>query len=103
MKHRHGLKDGTKKTLESIGKAHSLTRERIRQIETSSIKKLQELKNLDEYLKALRKIIRQLLEEHGGFMEREYLKNAPVGFSIDSAQVEVKDKEVHKNYINFLK
>ncbi len=102
LKHRHGLKNGTKKTLEGIGKDHNLTRERIRQIETSSIKKLQELKNLDEYLKALRKVISQLLEEHGGIMEKEYLKNALVGFSIDSAQVEVKDKEVHKNYINFL-
>lgn len=102
LKHRHGLKDGTKKTLEGIGQAHNLTRERIRQIETSSIKKLQELKNLDDHLKALRKVIAQLLEEHGGIMEKEYLKNSLVGFSVDSANVEVKNREVHKNYINFL-
>lgn len=102
IRRRYGLHSGIKETLESIGKAHSLTRERIRQIETSSIKKLQQLKNLDDYLSVLRKVISQLLEEHGGFMEREYLKDALVGFSMDGARVDVRNKEVHKNYINFL-
>ncbi|MCK5416348.1 hypothetical protein KAI92_02890 [Candidatus Parcubacteria bacterium] len=102
LRRRYGLDHGKKETLESIGQEHGLTRERIRQIETSSIKKLQELKNLDEHLNVLRKVISQLLEEHGGFMEREYLKDALVGFSMDGAEIEINNKDVHKNYINFL-
>ncbi len=99
---RHGLHSGSKETLESIGNAHQLTRERIRQIETTSIKKLQELKNLKEYISALKNVIYQLLEEHGGLMEKEYLLDLLVGFSLDGTMDKTHDANIHKNYLNFL-
>jgi len=99
---RHGLHGDEKETLESIGSAHSLTRERIRQIETSSVKKLQLLKNLDEYVNSLKKVIYQLLEEHGGLMEKEYLLELLVSFSASNVNTEDRDQTVHKNYLNFL-
>jgi DNA-directed RNA polymerase sigma subunit (sigma70/sigma32) len=63
---RYGLHSGVKETLESIGNAHNLTRERIRQIEATSVRKLQSLENIDKYINTLKKVIYQLLEEHGG-------------------------------------
>ena len=99
---RYGLHGKNKETLENIGNAHNLTRERIRQIEFSSIKKLQQLKNLDSYISTLKKVIYQLLEEHGGLMEKEYLLEALVGFSVNGFKVKVENKFIHKNYLNFL-
>jgi len=99
---RHGLHGDTKETLESIGSAHNLTRERIRQIETSSVKKLQSLDNLDEYVSGLKKVIYQLMEEHGGLMEKEYLLELLVSFSAGNINTEDENRDVHKNYLNFL-
>jgi len=99
---RYGLHGSGKETLESIGNAHKLTRERIRQIETSSVKKLQQLNNLNEYINTLKKVIYQLLEEHGGLMEKEYLLNLLVAFSLNGFRDEDENKLIHKNYLNFL-
>jgi hypothetical protein len=99
---RHGLHSGNKETLESIGGAHQLTRERIRQIETTSIKKLQQLDNLKDYIIALKNVIYQLLEEHGGLMEKEYLLDLLVGFSMEGTSDRNHDSNIHKNYLNFL-
>ncbi len=98
---RFGLHGEGKETLEQIGKIHNLTRERIRQIETSSIKRLRQLENLESYLSGLKKVIIQLLEEHGGLMEKEYLFNNLVNFSIGSGKK--NDNEIkHKRHFNFL-
>jgi len=99
---RYGLHSGEKETLESIGSAHDLTRERIRQIETTSVRKLQSLENLDNYISTLKKVIYQLLEEHGGLMEREYLSDLLVGFSVGGFKTRQEEELVHKNYLNFL-
>ena len=70
---RFGLHGKDKETLEHIGKVHDLTRERIRQIETSSVKRLQQLDVLEKHLGSLKKVIVSILEEHGGLMEKDYL------------------------------
>lgn len=99
---RYGLHGEGKETLEKIGSVHSLTRERIRQIETASISKLRKLNNLDEYLDTLKKVISQLLEEHGGVMEKIYLLNILVNYSTNGYKTKENNYEVHKNYLNFL-
>ncbi len=98
---RFGLGGSGKETLEEIGKIHNLTRERIRQIETSSIKRLKQLENLDKYLSGLKNIIVNLLEEHGGLMEKEYLFNNLVNFSIDGSKNSANEIK-HKRHFDFL-
>ena len=98
---RFGLHGEKRETLENIGNIHSLTRERIRQIETYSIKKLQQLDILEKHLQSLKKIIVALIEEHGGLMEKEYLLDVLVKFSLNSGS-EIKNENVHKRYLNFL-
>src|SRR3989344_7870057 len=98
---RFGLHGEDRETLEEIGKIHSLTRERIRQIETSSIKRLRQLETLDNHLAGLKNIIIHLLEEHGGLMEKEYLFNNLVNFSIGAGKR--NDNEIkHKRHFDFL-
>lgn len=99
---RHGLHTSKKETLESIGNAHKLTRERIRQIETYSIKKLQQLEKLNEIVDSLRKVILQLLESHGGIMEKEYLLDILTNYSSFGSESKEYSEKVHKNYLNFM-
>jgi len=99
---RFGLHGKDKETLEYIGKVHNLTRERIRQIETSSVKRLQQLDVLEKHLGSLKKVIVSILEEHGGLMEKDYLLSVLVFFSLNSGRSDVNDQEIHKRYLNFL-
>ncbi|MEA3450213.1 MAG: sigma factor-like helix-turn-helix DNA-binding protein [Patescibacteria group bacterium] len=99
---RYGLHGKGKETLETIGNVHNLTRERIRQIETSSIKKLQDLGTPSKHVSSLRKVIYQLMEEHGGLMEKSYLLDLLVGYSLNGLSKQQSDEEIHKNYLNFL-
>ncbi|MDD4333466.1 MAG: sigma factor-like helix-turn-helix DNA-binding protein [Patescibacteria group bacterium] len=102
---RFGLHGNGYETLENVGSLHGLTRERIRQIESASIKKLHKLDNFQTYLDTLKKVISQLLEEHGGIMERDYLLDALVSFSLDSEGAHSQDakaEEIHKNHLEFL-
>ena len=98
---RFGLSGGAKETLEEIGKIHNLTRERIRQIETTSVKRLRQLTNLDNYLSGLKNVIINLLEEHGGLMEKEYLFNNLVNFSLGGGKKH-EDEAKHKRHFYFL-
>lgn len=102
IKKRFGLDGDEKATLEEIGATHGLTRERIRQIEASGIKNILSLSDLNTHVGGLRRIISQLLEEHGGVMEREYLLNNIIHFSVGSARNNDKEKQIHKNNIDFI-
>jgi len=101
LSRRFGLSNQIKETLENIGSAHKLTRERIRQIENSGIKKLRTLKDLEQKINSLRKVIIELLDEHGGIMERDYLLSALVNFSVGSVDKE-EAVNIHKNHLEFL-
>lgn len=98
---RFGLQGEIKETLEEIGKIHQLTRERIRQIETSSIKKLRQLENLDNYLSGLKNVIIGLLEEHGGLMEKEYLFKNLVNYSMGAGRKQENEIK-HQRHFDFL-
>lgn len=99
---RFGLSGKNKETLESIGKAHKLTRERIRQVESSGIKKLKQIKELQGYVDGLKKVITQLIEEHGGIIEREYLLNNLTNLSLINTGAKSVDESAHKSNFDFL-
>lgn len=97
---RFGLKDADRETLEAVGKFHNLTRERIRQIENATIKKMRELKELKENLSDLSAKTADILSGHGGLAEREYLfhllnTSSPVEYGSD-------EYEIEKNHYDFL-
>ena len=102
LSRRFGLYGKEKETLEEIGNVHKLTRERIRQIENASINKLLELENLGEYLNNLKNVINQLIEEHGGMAEHDYLLNNLVNFSVGNVKKPQEAEEIHKNHFDFL-
>jgi len=99
---RYGLNLIEKETLEKIGQAHNLTRERIRQIEISALRKLREAENLEKHLSSLKKIIAHILEEHGGIIEKNYLLELLASFSADGLKMKIKDEEKHRNYLDFM-
>ncbi len=72
IKRRFGLGIDKKHTLEEIGQNYNITRERVRQIENLSIKKLKELRDLREEIKEAENLVAQLLEQYGGVMEEAF-------------------------------
>lgn len=70
---RYGFKDNQKRTLEEIGGKFKVTRERIRQIESSALKKIKSLHNLQEIIKAVEEVVGQVLETYGGIMHENAL------------------------------
>ncbi|OGY42923.1 MAG: hypothetical protein A2729_02590 [Candidatus Buchananbacteria bacterium RIFCSPHIGHO2_01_FULL_39_14] len=72
---RFGLLGKEKETLEQIGKHYEITRERIRQIENATIKKIHELKEFKQQVENVEQYITRLLENYGGIMEENFLLN----------------------------
>lgn len=105
LSRRFGLKGGKGETLEKIGQMHKLTRERVRQIEVASIRKIKKLETLESCLGFLKTTIGQLLEEHGGMLRRDYLLDILTVYSLEiGAKTEAGDDErsVYRNHFNFL-
>lgn len=75
LEKRYGLKGGTKKTLESIGKEYKITRERVRQIENDAIKQLGKPENLAE-IAPLVQTIESHIRINGEVMARDQLLSA---------------------------
>ena len=73
---RFGLgKDTEKKTLESIGKRYKITRERVRQIESYSIKSLRKSKELQKEKEAFNEL-HSLFKKMGGIVrESDFLSH----------------------------
>lgn len=70
---RFGLGDKPRQTLEEIGKRYAVTRERVRQIQDTAIKKMRASKKFRELAHTPEELIRQMLEAHGGAMTEERL------------------------------
>lgn len=105
LSRRFGLKGGKGETLEKIGQMHKLTRERVRQIEVASIRKIKKLETLESCLGFLKTTISKLLEEHGGMLRRDYLLDILTVYSLEIAGKEdVSDdaRSVYRNHFNFL-
>jgi len=100
LRRRYGLSGTAKETLESIGREHKLTRERIRQIETVSISKIKKNPELETLIGRLRKVISHLLEEHGGIIDKNYLFN--LLHSLAKLQNIHQTDDHYRNNLNFL-
>lgn len=83
IERRIGLK-GEKETLQNIGDSFSptITRERVRQIEDSGIKKIGRVIKATELVK-IQEFSKEILETHGGLLSKEKLVNAIIkGFNL---------------------
>lgn len=82
VERRFGVKNGKPETLESIGKGHGITRERVRQIQDTGLKVLKS----DEVMALFDSTFKQLdriFAQHGHIMGEEYLYSVATG--IDQA------------------
>jgi len=109
LSRRFGLKGDKSETLEKIGGLHKLTRERVRQIEAASIKKIKKLETLEASIATLKEVVGNLLEEHGGLIRRDYLLDILTVISlevnnevsVDSPDYETS-RQIYRNHFNFL-
>ncbi|MFZ4648494.1 MAG: sigma factor-like helix-turn-helix DNA-binding protein [Patescibacteria group bacterium] len=103
---RFGLGGDKKETLEKIGKLHQLTRERVRQIESSSLKKIKKLDTLEDDLSVLKSVVESLLEQHGGLMRRDYLLDILTVFCLEvldsKEEIAEQEKVSYRNHFDFL-
>jgi len=70
---RFGLGGEKPRSLNFIGVKLNITRERVRQIEVDSFKRLKELKKTQEYEAVISRVIK-IIDFHGGFCEKRKLK-----------------------------
>lgn len=106
---RFGLNGDKGETLEQIGQLHKLTRERVRQIESASLKKIKKLENLSEIVNDLRAVVKELLLEHGGLIRRDYLLDIltvvalEVGIGMSASQENYElQRTKYRNHFNLI-
>lgn len=98
---RFGLPNGTNtETLEEIGEKLRVTRERVRQITKSTVKKMSDLAVNDPEVKSFLGTIEQLLRSYGGALEEEYFVDRLMDFvEIDGQN---NDKHAARTCLIFL-
>jgi len=109
LSRRFGLTGDKSETLEKIGGLHSLTRERVRQIEAASIKKIKKLENLGASIESLKQAVDDLLTENGGLIRRDYLLDILTVICLElndennasDADYE-KNRRIYRNHFNFI-
>ncbi|MFA6524704.1 MAG: sigma factor-like helix-turn-helix DNA-binding protein [Patescibacteria group bacterium] len=84
LRRRFGLSGQAKETLEAIGKAYNVTRERIRQIENSAIKKIKGLREFSKMSSELEHTISNVLGHNGGIMDEHSLLHELLNFASDN-------------------
>lgn len=73
LRRRYGLMGKKKETLEEIGETYKVTRERIRQIEKTAVKKIKNLKSFSDATRSIENTIFNVLEQHGAIMSEDSL------------------------------
>ncbi len=109
LSRRFGLGGGKGETLEKIGSLHNLTRERVRQIESASIKKIKKMDNIEEFVGNLKETVKSLLDEHGGLIRKDFLLDILTvvcleinnNFKTDHPDY-AKNRELYHNHFSFL-
>lgn len=94
LRRRYGLNGKKEETLEEIGRFYQVTRERIRQIENSTIQKIRQAKEFNNLIHSVESMITSLLHQHGGVMEKNYFYTKLLSF--------IGDTEINKNSVNFI-
>ncbi|MBU2229017.1 hypothetical protein KJ810_01265 [Patescibacteria group bacterium] len=84
LRRRFGLNGQAKETLEAIGKAYNVTRERIRQIESSAIKKIKGLREFGGVSTDFEHTISNVLARNGGIMDENSLLRELLNFASDN-------------------
>jgi len=109
LSRRFGLKGDKGETLEKIGNLHKLTRERVRQIEAASIKKIKKLETLEASVSTLKSVVGDLLTDHGGLLRRDYLLDILTVICLeinDSLSPDSPDyagrRQIYRNHFDFL-
>lgn len=102
LKRRFGLENPEKATLEEIGKTHHLTRERIRQIETGSINKIKKLEKITEIVSDIRALVNQLIADHGGTMDKQYLFDILLALLLEGNTDKDIHPDVYRNHFDFI-
>ena len=80
IERRFGLRSGNRETLEAVGQDYSITRERVRQIESDALKTLNERQNI-AILKPIFEHLDELFEEHNYLVGEKKLLNSLTGIS----------------------
>ena len=93
LSRRFGLAGEEPQTLEMIGKHFGVTRERVRQIETGSVKKLKKLLVSSQDLKQVENVLNQVLQQYGGVMEENHL--------LDNMLSDRKEDRMHRAIVLF--
>lgn len=88
LRRRFGLNEHGKETLETIGVAYNVTRERIRQIENQSIQKMRASARYVEIMKPVEHLVTSLLQHHGGVLTAHMLNELLFGVEDTTPQVE---------------
>lgn len=99
---RFGLDGQERKTLEEIGNLYTITRERVRQIEITAIKKLLAINKNNALVDSPIKVITQILDENGGATEQDRLINQIIDLTSTKIEREVlQDKKELFSVKNF--
>lgn len=94
LRRRFGLSGNPKETLEAIGKIYNVTRERIRQVENSSIKKIKQFKEFTNIKQDLENIIGAIIKQNGKIAEEDAMFSKILGYS--------SDNDANRNCITFI-
>ena len=100
---RFGLQQNSHETLDKIGKGYSLTRERVRQIESAAVRKLENAITEHTDYEAIKKAKTSLILAHGGIIETNYFIDLISLLSDqDFINLEQDQKNIYRNNVRFL-
>lgn len=84
LRRRHGLHGKEHETLETVGAAYKVTRERIRQIEHLSIGKIRDILLTSDALRPIEHVVHTTISGHGGAMSEQHLLDELLKYSSET-------------------
>ena len=94
LRRRFGLHGQESETLDAIGKSYDVTRERVRQIENTTIKNIKSRRDFPDLIKPIEAVILSCLERFGGIMAEDHLLEVILPADNDSAS--------HRSHLIFI-